>query len=182
MLISRPALSTEFRRSSCCHSQIGWRPNICKVLPGCIITHSKTPQEYTYYRSALGTWDWDGVRMWRGWVGMGAGNDSCGRDWRLKILSLPSGFTLEAFWMDLGGSWIATGFRLGTMAPNWSIGNHFWCLQAALWVGLGASRLHLQITWCHFGCLGHPKLMLQATRLTYQQLMQTIGFHCFFRF
>ena len=61
---------------------------IVKLVGGLIfvITHFKTPQEYTYCRSALGTWDWGGVEMWCGWVGMGAGNDSCGRDWRLKIL------------------------------------------------------------------------------------------------
>ena len=39
----RPAPSTEFRGGSRCDSQIGWGPHICKVLPGCIITHSKTP-------------------------------------------------------------------------------------------------------------------------------------------
>ena len=61
VLTWRPAPSTEFGRGSCCHSQIGWRPYICKVLPGCVITHFKTPQEYTYCRSALGTWDWGGV-------------------------------------------------------------------------------------------------------------------------
>ena len=39
----RPAPSTEFRGGSCRDSQIGWRPHICKALPGCIIAHSKTP-------------------------------------------------------------------------------------------------------------------------------------------
>ena len=39
----RPAPSTEFRGGSCCDSQIGWGPHICKVLPRCITAHSKTP-------------------------------------------------------------------------------------------------------------------------------------------
>ena len=73
---------------------------------------------------------------------MGAGNDSCGQDWRQKILFvyLPASLWehFGSLWMDLGGSWIDSGLRLGTMVPNWSIGSHFWCLQAALWVGLGA--------------------------------------------
>ena len=68
---SRPAPSTEFRRGSCCHCQIGWRPYIFKVLPGYVITHFKIPQEYTYCRSALGTWDWDRVGM------VGMGGDGC---------------------------------------------------------------------------------------------------------
>ena len=38
----RPAPSTEFRRGSHCDVQIGCGPHICKVLPGCIMTHSKT--------------------------------------------------------------------------------------------------------------------------------------------
>ena len=88
VFISRPAPSTEFRRGSCCHSQIGWRPYICKVLPGCVITHSKTPQEYTYCSSALGTWDRGGVGMQWGWVGMGAWNDC-----------------LVSFWETFDGSW-----------------------------------------------------------------------------
>ena len=39
----RPAPSTEFRGGSHCDSQIGWGHHICKVLRGCIMTHSKTP-------------------------------------------------------------------------------------------------------------------------------------------
>ncbi len=39
----RPAPSTEFRGHSCCGSQIGWGPNSCEVLPGCITADSKTP-------------------------------------------------------------------------------------------------------------------------------------------
>ena len=51
MLTSRPAPSTEFWRSSCRHSQIDWRPHICKVLLRCIIAHSKTPVNlHTKYR------------------------------------------------------------------------------------------------------------------------------------
>ena len=36
-----PVPSTEFRGGSCSGSQISWGPHICKVLPGCIKTHSK---------------------------------------------------------------------------------------------------------------------------------------------
>ena len=39
----RPAPRTQFRGGSCRDNQIGWRPYICKVLPGCMRTHSKTP-------------------------------------------------------------------------------------------------------------------------------------------
>ena len=39
----RPAPSTEFRGGSHCDSQVGWGPNIYKVLPRCITAHSKTP-------------------------------------------------------------------------------------------------------------------------------------------
>ena len=40
---------------------------------------------------------------------MGAGNDSCGWDWRLKILFFTFGFTLKAFWESLDGSWALLG-------------------------------------------------------------------------
>ena len=39
----RLASGTEFRGSSCCDSQIGRGPQICKVLPECIPAHPKTP-------------------------------------------------------------------------------------------------------------------------------------------
>ena len=42
----RPVPSTEFRGGSCCGSQISWGPHICKVLPGCIKTCSKTPMKH----------------------------------------------------------------------------------------------------------------------------------------
>ena len=69
MLTLRPAPSTEFRGGSCRDSQIGWRPHICKVLPGCIRTHSKTPMNGNGLildwglkvgtRLAVGlSWDW----------------------------------------------------------------------------------------------------------------------------
>ena len=77
MFTLRPAPSTEFRGGSCCGSQIGWGPHICKVLPGCIITHSKTPINIhvTVLHSGLGTgvgwgWGWGGDGDW-GW---GIGN------------------------------------------------------------------------------------------------------------
>ena len=38
----RPAPSTECRGGSCCDSQMGWGPHICKVLPGRITTEIKT--------------------------------------------------------------------------------------------------------------------------------------------
>ena len=82
MFTLRPAPSTEFRRGSCCSSQIGWGPNICKVLPGCVITHSKIPQEYT--NTGCG---WDGLGRvgmggdgW-GWVGMGWDEGSGSVSW-----------------------------------------------------------------------------------------------------
>ena len=43
MFTLRPAPGTEFRGGSCCGSQIGWGPHICKVLSGCITADSKTP-------------------------------------------------------------------------------------------------------------------------------------------
>ena len=43
IFILRPASSTEFRAGSCCDSEVGWGPRMCKVLPGCIIAHSQTP-------------------------------------------------------------------------------------------------------------------------------------------
>ena len=72
----RPATSTEFRGGSCCGSQIGWGPHICKVLPGCIIAHSKTPVNL-HTAGLAGTsvdvlgWGWGGDRgwMWWEWVG-----------------------------------------------------------------------------------------------------------------
>ena len=81
MFTLRPAPSTEFRGGSCCGSQIGWGPHICKVLPGCIIAHSKTPINIhvTVLHSGLGTevgwgwgwgWGWGGDGDW-GW---GIGN------------------------------------------------------------------------------------------------------------
>ena len=88
-------VSAGFRCGPCCHSQIGWRYNICKVLPGCVITNSKTHQEYT--NTGCG---WDGLGWVRrmgmgggglgwglgsvGWMMMGArvgaGRDSCGQE------------------------------------------------------------------------------------------------------
>ena len=35
------AASTKIRDGACCDSQIGWRPHICKVLPGCIMKDSE---------------------------------------------------------------------------------------------------------------------------------------------
>ena len=80
MFTLRPAPSTEFRGGSCCGSQIGWGPHICKVLPGCIITHSK-------YSFALGTGDWGGVGSgWgRGWDGMGVGGGWGGLGMSVKL-------------------------------------------------------------------------------------------------
>ena len=43
MFTLRPAPSIEIRGGSCCCSQMAWGCHISKVLPGCIITHSKTP-------------------------------------------------------------------------------------------------------------------------------------------
>ena len=74
-----------------------------------------------------------------GWGGDGVGNSVLGRDWQLKIYILVS--LREHFgslWVDLGGSWIDSGLKLGATGPHWSIGSHFWCLRAALWVGFGA--------------------------------------------
>ena len=73
---------------------------------------------------------------------MGAGNDSYGLDWRLKIrfFFLPASLWehFGSLWMGLGGSWARIELILGTMVPNWTTGSYFWRLQAALWVGLGA--------------------------------------------
>ena len=74
MFTLRLAPSTEIRGGSCCGSQIAWGCHICKVLPGCIITHSKTPINIhvTVLHSGLGTgvgevgWGWDGVEMGTG--------------------------------------------------------------------------------------------------------------------
>ena len=63
---------------------------------------------------------------------LGAGNDICGQDWPLKLHFLSSGFTVVGAWPD-------SGLGFGTSGPNWDIGNHFWCSQAALQVGLGAA-------------------------------------------
>ena len=82
MFTLRPAPSTEFRGGSCCGSRIGWGPHICKVLPGCIITHSKTPINIhvTVLHSGLGT-GVGGVGMGMGW-GLGMG------DWECLLLSV----------------------------------------------------------------------------------------------
>ncbi len=66
----RPATSTEFRSDSCCSSQIGWGPHICKVLSGCIIAHSKTPinlRTTCIVRPPLRP----GVGVRTGWAGVG---------------------------------------------------------------------------------------------------------------
>ena len=39
----RLAPSTEFRSGSCCNNNCLRRPNICKVLPGCLETHPEKP-------------------------------------------------------------------------------------------------------------------------------------------
>ena len=88
MVISRPAPSTSFWCGSCRHSQVGGISNIVKVLPGCVITHSKTPKEWLGWLGMGGdVWGWvgmgwDGVLGSVGWVrkgaGTGAGRDSCG--------------------------------------------------------------------------------------------------------
>ena len=39
----------------------------------------------------------------------------------------------------------------------------------------------LQVSWHHFGCLRHLKLMLQTIRLTQHKLMKPVGFHEFGR-
>ena len=67
----RPAPSTEFRGGSCCNSQMGWRPHICKILPGCITAHSKT--HISLHATMLVWWlglaadeDWDwGFGEWK---------------------------------------------------------------------------------------------------------------------
>ena len=74
VLTSRPAPSTEFRRGSCCHSHIGGRHYICKVLSACVITHSKTPLQYTCH-GELET----GAEVGRGRVGMGGDGVGDGR-------------------------------------------------------------------------------------------------------
>ncbi len=56
MFTSRPAPSTEFRGGSHCDSQIGWGRHICKVLPGCITKHSKTPTNV--HIAVLHLWLW----------------------------------------------------------------------------------------------------------------------------
>ena len=43
MFTLRPAPSTAFQGGPCRSSQIDWSADICKVLPGCIATDSKTP-------------------------------------------------------------------------------------------------------------------------------------------
>ena len=144
MLILRPAPSPEFWCGSCSHSQISWRYHIGKVLPGSVITHSKTPQEYT--NTGCG-WDW------LGWVGlggdgwgwvvmggirMGAGRDSCGQQIVL--------FTFQLHFLRILRvcEWVlaAPGFRLGSDWAPWLhidvLGGHFWCFKAGLWVSLGA--------------------------------------------
>ena len=70
ILTLRPAPSTEFRGGSHCDSQIGWGPHICKVLPGCIITHSKTPMNlhiivlfWALRRDRTGGWGWEGAGL-----------------------------------------------------------------------------------------------------------------------
>ena len=50
-------------------------------------------------------------------------------------------------WVDLGSSWIDSGFKLGALGQHLSIGSHLVCLQAALWVGLAAPCLPLHVTW-----------------------------------
>ena len=80
MLTLRLAPMTECQGGSRCDSQIGWRPYVCKVLPGCITAHSKTPTNVhiTGLNWGLGTgveWGWgeDGVRMGGGWGWIGGG-------------------------------------------------------------------------------------------------------------
>ena len=48
MFTLRPAPGTEFRSGSCCGSQIGWGPHICKVLSGCTTADSKTPMAWAW--------------------------------------------------------------------------------------------------------------------------------------
>ena len=66
---------------------------------------------FSFFRN--GTWDWggDGMRMGGDGVGDGGGdgqwalgNEICGLGGR-RCVVLPSGFTLRAFGMSLGGSW-----------------------------------------------------------------------------
>ena len=113
MLTSRPAPSTEFRGGSCLDSQIGWRPNIFKVLPGCIKAYSKTP---IHLQS-----DGGGICVGMGWrwvAGMG------GRDgWARNVFPFP---LFVATWRDL-----STIFRYFALFA--SIFRYlpviFWCFQ-----------------------------------------------------
>jgi hypothetical protein len=43
MFTLKPAPGKEVQGGPCCSSQVDWGPNICKALPGCITTDSKTP-------------------------------------------------------------------------------------------------------------------------------------------
>ena len=71
---------------------------------------------------------------------MGAGNDSCGRDWRLKMpfftFRLHFGSILEVFW------WILAAFGL-RLVSDWVQ----WLQIGVLGVNFGASRLHFGWAW-----------------------------------
>ena len=88
MLTLRSAPSTEFGGGSCRDSRIGWRPHICQVLPGCMISHSKTL--VNLHTTGL-PGDWCGcagvgMEVGSAWdvVGMGGGHGWWGGDgwWR----------------------------------------------------------------------------------------------------
>ena len=68
-------------------------------------TFQDTPEVYILHFCivdfGLG-WGGDGVRMWWGWVGMGAGKTVVARTGDFFLLS---DFTLGAFWGSLDGAW-----------------------------------------------------------------------------
>ena len=84
MLTLRLAPSTEFRGGSCRDSQIGWRPHICKVWPGCIKAHSKTPTHLHTLGWRL-VWGWD-----VGGYGLGMGGGGGRSGWVARnVFSFP---------------------------------------------------------------------------------------------
>ena len=94
------------------------------------------------------------------------------------------GSALEAVGLALGVLWTSL---VGSGAPLWShwvplddIGEligHLWCSQAPLWEVLEAHWVHFEVTWCHFGWLGHQKCRLRMIRLTLQKPTKTFCFY-----
>ena len=96
------------------------------------------------------------------------GEDGCWESqlWPRLAFQLHFGSLFES----LDGSLEAPGLRLASDWAPWLqigvLGVTFGPSGLHFGVGLGAPGDPLGVTWCQFGCLGHPKLMLEATRLT----------------